>query len=490
MSLIARLGRHSAIYTIAGTLQRGTAFVLLPLYTHVLTPAEYGTIAIITALNGVLVILLPLALHGAIMRFYFEYRSQPETLREFWGTILVFMFLCCVVLGGLLLAFGAPLFGALLGDIAFWPYVVIGIATSMVQPFFQVVQTIFQAREQPIRFAVVSVGHFAATLVLTIALILWWSWGAVGPLFAMLVSSTIFSVGGLVLLRRDFRLCLRRDFLRMALPYVLPQIPHGLSASLLTATDRFLLNGLVGLAAAGIYSIAALFSVAVDLICHSVNRAYAPIAMRVMQSGDPGELAHLKEAGTLLIALFILLGSTLTIFSNEITGLFIGEAFAGVTAYVPFLAFAGVASGIYYVLVNILFFDRSATKYIPIGTGIGAVASVGLNYTLIMAHGAMGAAIATLSAQLILTVTIGLIGRRFEMIRWDYPLFALAYALAFAWSLGLAEFRAFGLFGDSLIRLGGWLLLGGLTSMIFWRDPFRLPRLAAGILKSARGADR
>lgn len=490
MSVLARLGRHSAIYAIAGTLQRGTAFVLLPLYTHVLTPAEYGTIAIITALNGVLVILLPLALHGAIMRFYFEYRSQPETLREFWGTILVFMVLCCALFGGLLLAFGAPIFGALLGDVAFWPFVVIGIGTSMAQPFFQIVQTIYQAREQPIRFATVSIGHFLATLSLTIMLVVWWRWGAAGPLAAMLFSSCIFAVAGLVALRRDFKLCLRVDFLKIVLPYVLPQIPHGLAASLLTATDKFLLNGMVSLAAAGVYGVAALFSMAVDLICHSANRAYSPLAMRVLQSRDPAQLAELKEAGTALVVLFVIIGSTLAIFANEIVGIVVSSPeFAGAAAFVPFLAFAGVATGIYYVLINILFFDRRATKYIPLGTAVGAACSIGFNFVMIGAFGAMGAAIATMGAQIVLVVTIGTIGYRYERIRWNYGLFALIYILAFLSSLGLAMFgTATGVLGDFLVRLGGWVLLTAAVSLIVWRDPLQLPRLALHILRPQRDA--
>ena len=484
MSLIERLGRHSLLYTVAMMLQRGTAFVLLPLYTHVLTPAEYGTVAIITALNGILVVLLPLALHAAVTRFYFEYRTDAQTLREFWGTLLVFMTVCCMVLGGALLAFGEPLFKALLGDIAFWPYVAIGICTAMVQPFFQMVQSVYQTREQPVQFAIISFGHFIVTLLLSLFLVLGLHWRATVPLTAMLVSSALFAAWGLALMRHDFVLCLRLDFLKEALHYVLPQIPHGLTGQLSAGADKFLLNGLVSLATAGVYNVASLFGLLVEVVCTSVNRAYVPIAMGALKSEDPDRLEELRAAGTLLVALFLFLGASLTIFSRLIVGLVTSDEFAGAAVFVPFLAFSGAATGIYYIFVNILFFDRRGTKFVPVGTGLGAVSTIGLNLLLIHAYGAIGAAIATLTAQLITTVSIGWLARRFEVVRWNYGRFAIAFVVAFVASISLSMLHYWGPLGDFVVRLGGWVLVTAMIGLVVMRDPLYFPRLAWRLLSN------
>lgn len=484
MRLVERLGRHSAIYTVATILQRGTAFVLVPLYTHVLAPAEYGTIALITALNGVLVVLLPMSLYGAINRFYFEYRDQPEVLREFWGTVLTAMALSCLVFGGLLLTAGRPLIAWMLGDVPLWPYVAIGVGTAAVQPFFQAVLAILQVREQPVRFAAISLGHFLVTLSVTLYLILGAGWQAAGPLTAMLGSSILFAVVGVFLLRRDFVLCLRLDFLKSALAYTLPHIPHGLAAQMLTASDRFLLNGLISLAAAGVYNIAALFSLAVDLVAQSVNRAYVPLAMSALQSNEKSDLEQVSDAGTTVVIGFCIIGLTLTVFSNEIVAIIAGHAFEAAVLYVPFLAFAGTASAIYYVLVNILFFDRKATKLIPLGTGLGAFVSVALNYVLIKAYGAIGAAVATMTAQLLTTIVIGAIAYRFEPIRWNYRLFAAAYVIAFVGSTTLASVHLFGIVIDFALRVAGWALLVMTLNLMAWRDPLHLARQVLRVISS------
>lgn len=485
MSLGARLARHSGVYTVANLLQRGTAFLLVPLYTHVMTPAEYGTLAVITALNGILVVLLPLSIHGAVTRFYFEYRDQPQVLHEFWGTVLAVMLVCCATLAALLLLFSAPLFDLLLGDVAFWPYVVLGIATSAVQPFFQMALTILQTRGQPVRYGLLSLGHFLVTMGLTLFLVLGLRWGPTGPLLALAVSSGLFALIGLGLLRNQFRLCFRADFARAAILYTVPHIPHGISSQLLVTTDRLLLNGLVSLATTGVYNIAALFTVAIDLLCQSVNRAYVPLSMAALKDRDPASLEELRQSGKTMVAGFVLIGATATIFCNEIIALAVGEAFQGAAAFVPFLAFAGVAGGIYYVLVNILFFDRHGNNFIPLGTAIGAAASIGLNFVMIRAYGAAGAAVATLGAQITTTIVIGAIGYRYELVRWSYGLFAVLFGLGFAASLALATMPSFGLVETFLARIAGWLALTALLSFATWRDPLYLIRLLGRILRSA-----
>ena len=53
-----RLGKHSAIYGLGGLVSRILAVLLLPLYTHYLSPSDYGQIETLVALTTVLAIVL------------------------------------------------------------------------------------------------------------------------------------------------------------------------------------------------------------------------------------------------------------------------------------------------------------------------------------------------------------------------------------------------------------------------------------------------
>ena len=75
---LKRLAKHSAIYGIGGLVSRILAVLLLPLYTHYLTRADYGRVETLTAASAVLVIVLRLGISSAFFRFYFD-SKEPRT---------------------------------------------------------------------------------------------------------------------------------------------------------------------------------------------------------------------------------------------------------------------------------------------------------------------------------------------------------------------------------------------------------------------------
>src|SRR5437867_9308561 len=79
--LVARIGTNSAIYAIGNGLARATPLVLVPIFTRVLTTADYGIIAVATAVGSLLGILFSLSLESAITTLYFELRTPEERAR-------------------------------------------------------------------------------------------------------------------------------------------------------------------------------------------------------------------------------------------------------------------------------------------------------------------------------------------------------------------------------------------------------------------------
>src|SRR5206468_9064455 len=75
---LKRLGRHSLVYGIGGLVSRILAVLLLPLYTHYLTRADYGAIETLIALTAVLVIVLRAGISSAFFRYYFDANTDAE----------------------------------------------------------------------------------------------------------------------------------------------------------------------------------------------------------------------------------------------------------------------------------------------------------------------------------------------------------------------------------------------------------------------------
>jgi len=472
MSLIQRLGKSSVIYTITTILQNGIAFFLLPLYTRYLTPTDYGILAVVSSINGFLSIFLMLALNGAMTRFYFDYRFEPEKLKVFWGTILTFILIVSMGAGGLLILFGQILFKPVIGEIPFWPFVALGIGAVMFQPFFTIYLSLLQTREKAGKYAVFSLIQFMINISLTITLVVFVGWGAEGPLTATLTTAVLFFIASIYALRDDVVFGISKIYLKEALRYSLPLVPHSLASQISNATGKLFLNYLVNTGSAGLYNIGFMFGSIIGVVSDGINKAYVPVSMGILSTNRREELDHLKNIVLFLVVMYCLLGALISLFAKEAILILTTEAFYKSYVIVPFLAFYFVLGGIYYILVNILFFVKRATKFVAIGTGIGAFSNILLSWLLIPRYGLFGAAAATIIAQVIGTIFIGFIGHAFEIIRWEYRKFVSIFILSAVFSFSLLLLKDLNLWSFVGIKTLAFGVLFFLLNSIAWGNPF------------------
>ena len=481
------LGTNSAIYTATNFLQKGTAFLLLPLYTLYLDPAAYGVLAIVTAINGFLSLAFTLNLMSAVTRFYFEYRDQPAMLAEFWGSVLTFVMLLSVVLGALMLLVGQWLLAPIVGDVAFYPYIALGVLTAIFQPFFTTFLSVLQTRNEGMKYAVLSLANFTLTTALTIALVVLLGWGVTGALVATLAATVVFFIVSLWMMRAELRINLRWQHLRPALAYSLPQVPHVLSSQTTAIADRLILSNRLGASAVGLYSVGAMVAMAVEVAAQSVNRAYVPLSMHALQQRTPELLGNIRVMGSLIVAGFCLVGIGVGTFARELVALATAPEFAAAATVIPVLVFARVAGAIYYVLVNVLFFDRDAVKWLPVGTFAGAALNVAGALLLIPPYGLMGAAFAALGSQIMATVLVGAIARRFDPVRWQYWRYACAFTATFAGTWLLSDLQPDPWLLTLSVKLAGILLLAAALGAILWRRPLILFEAGLSVLRRQFG---
>jgi len=481
MSILRQLGANSTIYAATSVLQRGLQFMLLPLYTHYLVPSAYGVLAIVTAVNGVLSIFFTLGLTSAVTRFYFEYQDQPVLLARFWGTILVFVMALSAVLGGALLLMGDILLRPFIGAVPFWPFVALGVMATFFQPFFLTFLAVLQMRNEALRYAAVSLANFALTAGLTIFMVVQMGWGAQGPLVATLAASVVFFAISLWMLRDNLRLCLDWGHLKQALRYSLPLVPHSVSAQLTAFSDRLVLNHYLGTAATGLYSVGAMLALIVEVGAQSVNRAYVPLTMAALKRGSADDMAQIRTVGSLFVGVFCILGTAVAAFAPELLRLLASPAYAGAAAIVPLLVFAGVANAFYFLFVNILFYNQSAVRMIPVGTASAALISVALLLLLVPQFGITGAAWAALASQILATVLIAAIARKYEPVRWPYARYAFAFAFAFAFGLALGGMGSLAPVPALALKLAALALVSMLLGALLWGQPW-LPLQALGTL--------
>ena len=86
---MSRLGRDTMLYGLGTILTRVVSFIMLPVYTRYLTPADYGLLQILDLALDIATILISAGATAGIMRFYFKAQSEKErsnVLFTGWGT--------------------------------------------------------------------------------------------------------------------------------------------------------------------------------------------------------------------------------------------------------------------------------------------------------------------------------------------------------------------------------------------------------------------
>ena len=89
---IPKVFKHSLVYGFTGIASTLAAVLLVPIYTRILSPSDYGVIAILSTLGPILVLVLNLGLGSAMFLAYFRAEGENEK-KKVVGTALSFQVL-------------------------------------------------------------------------------------------------------------------------------------------------------------------------------------------------------------------------------------------------------------------------------------------------------------------------------------------------------------------------------------------------------------
>ncbi|MCK4447052.1 MAG: oligosaccharide flippase family protein, partial [Candidatus Marinimicrobia bacterium] len=105
---IRSLTKQTLTYGVGTILTRFVTFLLLPLYTNLLSPNEYGLVALVFVFLGFMNIIYNYGLDSAVMRFYSE-DSDPSRKTNILSTAIWMSLLTSLILSCIIYSLSAPL---------------------------------------------------------------------------------------------------------------------------------------------------------------------------------------------------------------------------------------------------------------------------------------------------------------------------------------------------------------------------------------------
>jgi O-antigen/teichoic acid export membrane protein len=397
-------------------------FALLPILTRYLSPAEYGEVAMFTTLVGALGAFVGLNVVGAAGRKYFDGDHGRDELRHFIAACLQILLVSSAVAFVVIFVFRSRIAGWL-GLQSHWIlWAVFMCSVSMV---VQLRLGQWQVRKQARQYGAMQISQSVVNMVLSLLLVVVLLQGAGGRITAQLWVAGIFAAVALALLQRDGLLgflVFSPRYLKEALAFGVPLIPHIGGIFLLSSVDRFVINAELGLAETGVYMVAVQLAGAMALVFDAINKAYVPWLFERLKRDDYEEKRQIVRY-TYAWFILVLLGAALAfVIGPRLVTLIAGQQYAQAGEVIGWLALGQAFGGMYLMVTNYIFYSKR-TGLLSLATITSGIINIMLLLVLVKLFGITGAAVGFSVAMAIrFLLTWWVANRRYPMPWFNFKL--------------------------------------------------------------------
>lgn len=455
------------IYAAITGIRSGVSFVMLPIYSRAVTPAEYGQLAIAWVIASLLTGLLAFGLEGAVTRWYFRMNEEPEERSRFLASAWKFLLVvpnAIVIVGWLVIAslfpsaLPIPLSFLLLGALqaSLW-------VGATIVPF-----ALLRAEGRIGLYALLNWIFIGVSVITTTVLLFATNIGAIGWLIGNLVATITLAVGSGYAMRGYLPFPFSRSLVLPAMAYGIPLIPHVISLWVLAFVDRLILQHYRDSTDVGIYNLA--YQVATILLVLIVAANQGTIVEFGRAIHDKVARVALRQVVTLQYSATVALAVVLALLGPVGVALLLPASYLPAAGYIGWLVLGTLMFCLSLVPMYALTIFAGKTRWVWMATMAAAAANILLNFMLIPRFGIAGAAYATAIGYGVLLLAITVMARSLQppdMYDW-LTLIAIAAAAVVAYVGGVLT--AGPLDGASLVIRTLWLVAAALVvTVLLWR---------------------
>lgn len=423
---LKQLGKHTLVYTAGIIIGKIASFVMLPVYTRFLSPADYGVLELLGMTIDVISMIASVGIVTGVFKFYSEETEQKQknaiistagisavglaTLTSLAG-MFASPFLTRLIFG----AHGNPLYMRMY-------FLVYFLQTFEYLPFL-----LIRAENRSGLFVSLNVGKLVLLLSLNILLVVHLKLGIEGVLLGNILATTTTAIGLSTYMIHRVGLHFSREMFMRMLRFGRAIVPWSLGSFVLVFSDRLFLNYYSNTTKVGLYSLAYKFAFLLSVL------AYTPF--ETVWTAQRFEVVKQPNAQEVFSSVFlyvnVVLGTialVICLFIRDFLAVMSSRAFLSAYLLVPVLVSAQVifvwsaywTTGIYV---------SGKTKVMATGAIVLVPLTLLLNFLLIPSFGAFGAAFATTGAYAARFAWIYYFSQRYYPIRQNWGEIARLYAV-------------------------------------------------------------
>lgn len=376
--------KNLSIFTISNFITKLLMFLMLPLYTSILTSKEYGTIDMITTTVNLAMPILTLCITEAIIRFTIEENTNRKQ----------------ILLNSLNIAFKGYIL-LLIASIVAW---IIGIELKILIIFniYYLVYTVsslltyyLKGLERIKIIGWASVIRAITLILLNCLLLLYLKLSVVGYYVSLIVSDIIVIIIYIYNLKKnkvvgndEKNTTLKKEMIKYSKNFVLNSISWWIN----NASDKYILLLFYDLNITGIYSVAYKIPTIIEFVQAIYSQAWQISAIKEYDKESSTEFfSNMYKIYNIIIIFSVCL---ILVSLKFIAKILFAKEFFGAWKYVPFLLLAILFGALSGFLGSIYAANKDSKMYAK-STAIGALSNIILNFLLIPSMAAHGAAVAT-----------------------------------------------------------------------------------------------
>jgi len=419
---LKELTKDTAVYGISTMVGRFLTFLLVPFYTNVFLPAEYGVIGNLYIFIAIFNIFLLYGMDAAYLKFAGMSKNVDEN--DLFSTPYLSVFLVSLIISVAIILFKTPIYVALVVPASYYNLIYLVASILFVDSLCVIPFIKLRLQRKAKKFVFFKLTNIIVNVSLNLFLILKLKWGIeavfVSNLAASFVAFLLLSPTIIKSLKFKIQINLLKKLLRFGLPY----FPAGLAGMLIQGIDRPILTYLTDLRTSGIYNANYKLGIFMMLFVNMFQYAWQPFFLQNASEKNAKEIFSKVLTYFTLIAAGILI--VISLFIDNIVQIPIYQGHAIINPLywsglniVPIILLGYMFNGMYQIFSAGIFIKEKSI-YVPIITSIGAIVNIALNFLLIPLIGITGAAFATLASYLVMAIGYFAVTQKFYKINYEY----------------------------------------------------------------------
>jgi O-antigen/teichoic acid export membrane protein len=401
LAQLKRLAGDSFLYALMSVSTKLIAFIMFPIYTHYIQPAEYGVLGIIDGTIAILGYFVIFGTDTALAFYYFEEKDTEKKL-QYVQNVMAFRLLVAVSLTVFALLAGNNLIPWLNISSELMPFFYLSLLTLVLDSINILALTVYRYEMRTLRVVLLTIAKMLFIAILSYFLLIYWSESIGSIVWGRIISiSIVILLSGRQMIKY-LKLRFDKEIWIKVLKYGAPLVPASLSFWVMGSSNRYIIAAMDNTASVGIYVAAFQFATMISLLTYGIQMAWRPYSMQMKD--HPDGKTFFSKAYTIIFTVGMI-GIVFVTSVMPLVILMLDPKYQASYQYVGFLSLASFLNFFYIIVSSGLLFAKK-TKSISGILVLAAVLNIILNIVMYIPFGLWGIVISNVIAYLLTCILV------------------------------------------------------------------------------------